>query len=166
MSKRTPTRSTRSSATMDPDRKVGRKPSPDPPLSGIHSLLPMTSTSKTILTACFSRMTEHKWFSVLIENEQYTTTVAVGMNQTYEHVTALFLHLGYITTDRNKYTLVAKKGIILTMIFLELGSYMFHLSGEKKVAECFIFAEIHLHTRDQHSNRTVQFREILHTKNE
>ena len=121
MSKRTPTRSTRGSATMDPDRKVGRKPSPDPPLSGIHSLLPMTSTSKTILTACFSRMTEHKWFSVLIENEQYTTTVAVGMNQTYEHVTALFLHLGYITTDRNKYTLVAKKWENITNDFFGIG---------------------------------------------
>ena len=39
---------------------------------------------------------------------------------------------------------------------------MFYLSGEKKVVECFIFAEIHLHTGDQHSNRTVQLREILH----
>ena len=108
MSKRTPTRSTRGSGTLDPDRKVGRKTSPDPPLSGIHSLFPMTSTSKTVLTACFSRMTEHKWFSVLKEDEEYSTTVSAGMNQRYEHVTALFLHLGYIPTDKNKYTLVVK----------------------------------------------------------
>ena len=90
MKKKPPDRSTRGSGTLDPNSKVGRKTSPDPSMPEIHSLLPMTSTSKTFLTACFPRMTEHKWLSVLKEDEQYSTTVAIGMNQSYEHAKGLF----------------------------------------------------------------------------
>ena len=137
MSKRTPTRSTRSSGTLDPDKKVGRKTSPDPPLSGIHSLLPLSSTTKTILTACFSRMIEHKWFSVLKENSQYISTLADGMNQRYEHITALFLHLGYITTDKNKYSLVVKTWENITYEFFRIGKL--HVLSVRRKKGCRMF---------------------------
>ena len=59
---------------------LGCKATKDPPLEMIHGLEPADANSKAILTACFARMTEYTWYSVIRNNSSNSTNISVAMN--------------------------------------------------------------------------------------
>ena len=80
----------------------------DPPLQMLQKLPAFHSNTCRILDACFSRMEEHYWYSMMEEDRDKIYNTGIAIKQRYEHILSLFISVGYININNGIYNITPK----------------------------------------------------------